>query len=244
MRSLVKAEFYKQKHSFTNKAALVAPVMVLMLVLLLTGGVDNSFSSGAWNWWYFLFLPATLAICCYQVVWKDKKINYHSVFSLPVKPIKIWMGKILLCCLYLFVGNVILGIGSIIGGFILGTYISVSMNISAIIVLTLVYMWEIPLFLLLSAKGGLFASVGTGVAMAIVGVILAPTRFWWTFISAMPIRAMCPVIAVMPNGLPVEVSSYYLDYSCLLIIIPVTLVAFLLLSFGTGKWFSKREERK
>lgn len=243
MKTLVKAEYLKQKHSFTNKAEIVAPLLVLIMVLVLTGGAYNAFSPGAWNWWYTLFLPGTLAICCHQVVQKDKKRKYHTVFTLPTSSKKIWISKILLCSIYLFVGNIVLGIGSIIGGLLMGTYISITMNIMAILVLTVTYLWEIPLFLFLSAKAGMFASVCAGLVMAIVGTVFAPTKLWWALLSSMPMRAMCPVITVMPNGLPVEAGSYFMNYSTLLIIIPVTLATFIILSVLTAKWFSKREEK-
>lgn len=243
MRTLIKAEYLKQKHSFTNKAEIVAPILVLIMVLVLTGGAYNAFSPGAWNWWYTMFLPGTLAICCHQIVQKDKKKKYHTVFTLPLSTKKIWISKIMLGSIYLFIGNVVLGIGSIIGGLLMGTYISVTMNILAVFVLTLTYLWEIPVYMFLSAKAGMFASVCTGIVMAIVGTVFAPTKLWWALIFAMPMRAMCPVITVMPNGLPVEAGSYFLDYSCLRIILPVTLIAFLVCSFLTAGWFSKREEK-
>ena len=131
MKQLIKAEYLKQKKTLTTKIPFIAPLIVLAMSYILTGGMFKAFAPGAWNWWYTLFLPGTLAIICNQIVSKDKKRKYHNIFTLSIAPEKIWIAKMIVCASYLFLANVIVCIGAISGGFLFGTYITVSANIIA-----------------------------------------------------------------------------------------------------------------
>ena len=241
MKQLIKAEYLKQKKTLTTKIPFIAPLIVLAMSYMLTGGMYKAFAPGAWNWWYTLFLPGTLAIICNQIVSKDKKRKYHNIFTLSIAPEKIWIAKMIVCASYLFLANVIVCIGAISGGFLFGTYITVSANIVAAFVLTITYLWEIPLFMLLSAKFGMFASVSSSVVLAVIGTVLAPCKIWYVIFPSIPARAMCPILTVLPNGLPAEEGSRLITETNLFPAVGITVGLFLLLTFVSAKFFQNRE---
>lgn len=244
MRGLVKAELLKIKGTSTKKIPVIVPIIVLAMVVILTGGAYNAFAPGAWNWWYTLFLEGSISLICYQMINREKKKKYHTVFQMNINPEKIWISKIIVCAICMLVGNLIVGLGAIAGGIILGSYISVTSNVLAVIVLTTTSLWMIPCLMFLAAKFGLFACVFGSIFLSLAGVIFfAPGKLWWAFIPAIPIRMMCPILTVLPNGLPVPEGSALMSYSVVLPGIAITVPLFIVLTIVTAKWFGKREER-
>ena len=51
MWSLTKTEHLKLKHTIGSKLPVVTPAITLLLVLSLTGGIENALPAGTWNWW-------------------------------------------------------------------------------------------------------------------------------------------------------------------------------------------------
>ena len=115
-------------------------------MLGLTGGLEDAFPAGAWNWWYGTLLPGTLAVMCYLSIAKDKKNHYYNLKSLFISGKKLILGKILYIGLGLFTANIIIFVGATIGGAIFGTTIPVSGAVAAIALLTISYLWEIPVY--------------------------------------------------------------------------------------------------
>lgn len=74
MKSIIKAEHLKYQHTFGRILPVIAPMVTLLLVLALTGGLENAFPAGAWNWWYATLLPGMLAIMCYLSIAKEKPV--------------------------------------------------------------------------------------------------------------------------------------------------------------------------
>lgn len=90
----------------------------------------------------------------------------------------------------------------------MGTTISVLGGLSAVFLLTIAYLWEIPFFLFLSAKFGMFVSVFAGAILSVSGIItVSDSSFWWLYHAAVPVRLMCPALGLLPNGLPVPMGS-------------------------------------
>ena len=159
MGSIIKADDLQFKRTFGKLLPVIAPTITLRLVLALTGGLADAFPAGAWNWWYATLLSGTLAVMCYLSVTKDRKNCYYNLKSLPVSGRKLVFGKMIYLALGLFAANVIIFLGAAIGGAIFGSTIPVGGAAIATILLTLSYLWEIPVYLFLSARFGMFADI-------------------------------------------------------------------------------------
>lgn len=242
MVNMIIAEHLKLKHTFGRKVTVVAPVITLLLALVFTAGVENGFPTGAWNWWYVMLLPGMLAVLCYLSVKKDKKMKYYNYLTLPISPQKGWLWKNIYCGLGLVIANYVIFIGTSIGGYFLGTTISTFHGFFGAGLLSIAYLWEIPLLLFLCARFGMFVSIFTSIALAVCGTVtLADTSLWWTFPPSIPIRLMCPVLGILPNGLPVPMDSTLSHSNVILPGLILSLIWFLGLTFLTSRWFQNME---
>lgn len=242
MENIIRAERLKLNHSFGNKLPIVAPIITLFITLLLTGGLQEAFPAGAWNWWYIILLPGMLAILCYLDIQKDKKLNFHNILSSHLPGGKVWMGKVIYCSFGLQLSNLIVFLGTLIGGAGFGTTITPLGGLISAALLSITYLWEIPLFLFLSAKFGMFASVFSCMVLSIGGTMtLADKTIWWVCPSSIPIRLMCPTLQRLPNGLPVPAGSELLSTSVILPGVLISLIWFLLLAVLTTRWFDRLE---
>lgn len=242
MWQLVRMEQLKLHHTFGRKLPILAPALTLVLALVLTSGYNNTFPAGAWNWWYIMLLPGMLAILSYLNVKKDKKAGYYNLLSTPVPREKSWFGKIFYCAGGLLLANLLIFLGTWAGGAVFGTTISFGEGLWGAVLLALTYLWEIPLCLFLNVRFGVFTGVFTSMALAVLGVaFLADTGLWWVCPSSIPIRLMCPVLGILPNGLLVPQGSPLLLPDVILPGITLSLLWFLILAVGTARWFRKME---
>lgn len=240
MIAIICAERLKLKHSFGGKIHLIAPTVNLLLTLLLTDGKQNDFAAGAWNWWYTMLLPGMLSVVCFLVVRKDSKLKYCAIRSLNIPLEKSWIGKIIYCSIALLASNFIIFFGTILAK---GT-ISVWGGFSGAILLSISCLWEIPLFLFLSARLGIFGSIFTAMFLSVSGVVtLADSTYWWAFAPSIPIRLMCPVLLLLPNGLPIPVGSELLNANVILPGILLSLLWFFALAAITAFWFGRWEAK-
>ncbi len=258
MRELIKAEQLKLKYTFGGKISLISPCTLLVLAFLLTGGRKEDFSAGAWNWWYALFLSGTLSTACYLSVKKDGRLRYHNMRMFPVLPRKCWMAKIFSCAFGLLFSNAVIYLGILLGGILSGgalpggalsggalwgTAVSGFGGLSAAVLLTVGFLWEIPVFLFLSARFGMFLSIFAGVILSVSGIVtVSDTSFWWLYPAAVPVRLMCPVLGIMPNGLPVPAESELLGTDVILPGVLLSLMWFVIFCIVTSLWFGRWED--
>ena len=69
---------------------------------------------------------------------------------------------------------------------------------------------------------------------------LADTTLWWVFPMAIPVRLMCPVLGILPNGLPVPNGSGLWDSGVLIPGMLLSLAWFLVLTVLTCAWFQRK----
>lgn len=135
----------------------------------------------------------------------------------------------------------IIFVGTWIAGDFFGTSISVMGGFLGFVLLTVTYLWEIPLYMLLSSRFGMFTSVFSCVVLTIGSVVaIANSRLWWVFPSAIPIRLMCPVLGIMPNGLLVPEGSKLLDTGVIFPGILLSLVWLAIMFRLTILWFERK----
>lgn len=241
---LLKAEYLKQKHTFTSFLVVAAPLFTILAALLLTipSGNMSFFSVSAFNWWYVLMLPGTMAVFSHQLVREDQKIRYANHLSLSVSLTGGWMGKICYGACFLLCTNLLFFLGVLLSATVFGTLIPFADGFYAVLCLSIAYLWEIPLCLFLSARYGMFCSIFCGLLLPSVGTAAcAATCFWWIFPGSIPIRLMCPLLGIQPNGLLVPQESVLSDAGVILPGLLLSLVWFAGIAVFTAFWFRKIE---
>jgi len=241
MVNYLKSEFLKQKHRFTIKLIWLSSFITIFLVILLMGG--RFFMEGAFNWWYTMILPGTLSMIVSLNVSEEKRHNHHGLFAVSISKKKLWISQLLMNTILLFFANLIFFIIISIVAAILGVKIKFFNSFVAIFVLFLTFSWQIPLFMFISEKIGSFFSIILSLFCNMgFGIFFAATKLWYVPF-AIPSRLMCPIIKVLPNGLPLEESSHLGDASVIFIGIMITVTLYFILALITGIWFNYKEVR-
>lgn len=242
MISIVKAERLKWKKTFIPKLVWLAPIVAILLPALLMGG--NYFQKGAYNWWYTMLLPGALTICCALAVEKDAKLKYHSILAMPIDLKKIWFGKILACSAWLLLISLIFLAGITAGGILFGNSFSFINSLTGSLLIFITFLWQIPLCLFLAAKLGTYMAIFINIVGNLAGMIaFADGEFWNSVPYAITARLICPILEILPNGLPVPEGSPLLSMSVIVPGVVIALVWFALISFFTARWFQKREAK-
>lgn len=240
MLKMIEAEHIKSRHTFGKYLPVIFPILAVLLAYCLMRG--NMMPEGTWNWWYAMLLPGMLAVLCHLGMTKEKKMHYFNLYCLSIPISKYLMGKMIYWGICLLSANFVVFIGTWIGGELFGSTIPIMGGFYGFILLSVTYLWEIPLYMLLSSRFGMFTSILSCMILTIGSVVaLAHSDLWWVCPSAIPIRLMCPVLGVMPNGLLAPEGSKLLDTSVIFPGILISLVWFVLLSRFTILWFERKE---
>ena len=239
MLKMIKAEHIKSRHTLGIYLPVIFPILAVLLAYCLMYG--NMMPEGTWNWWYAMLLPGMLAILCYLGMVKEKKMRYFNLYCLPIPISKYLMGKMIYLGLCLLIANFVIFIGTWIAGNLFGSTISVMGGFWGFVLLTVTYLWEIPLYMLLSSRFGMFTSIFSCMVLTIGSVVaIAHSKLWWVLPSAIPIRLMCPILGILPNGLLAPEGSRLLDTSVIFPGMLISLVWFALMSRLTILWFEKK----
>lgn len=239
MTGYIKAEMLKRKNSFGNKLLIGLPFIALGLSLCI---INVSYAYGtAYNWWYTLFLPFLFLYVISSAVKSDQKWNFHNLLAVAVDKKRVWYAKIAVSTLHLFLANMFFSVILILFQIAIPSDISINSQLPAALLLTVTLAWQIPVFMLLTEKAGLFASLFIGIFCNIgCSVFLSETEFWW-IPFAIPSRLMCVMLRVRPNGLFLDSSDALTGSWCLVPGILITVALYVLFSYGTARIFEKKE---
>lgn len=225
MLSIVHAEHLKMRHTFGRILPAVSALMTLLLVLSFSGG--QYFAVSAWNWWYTMMMPGMLAVLCYLGMKREKKMHCFHLFSSHISPAACLTGKMVYYAAGLCLGNMLLFSGTWAAAACWGTYIPMTDGLAAVVLLSVCYLWEIPFFMMAGARFGIFVSIFSCMVLTLGGTaFLAGTDLWWLCPAAVPVRMMCPVLGILPNGLLVPADSPLRDTGVILPGIAVCLAWF------------------
>ena len=112
----------------------------------------------------------------------------------------------------------------------------------ASVLLVITNIWQVPFCFFLAKKFGFIASIVVNAVLGIVlGILLADGSMWIYCPYSWGIRLMVPVMRILPNGIPTEVSNPMILNTSLLVPCILSICLFTLLTFITAKWFSKQE---
>jgi len=236
MIEIIKAEIQKSKRTSMHKFVIMTPLITLFLPFLWGGG-----QNGAYNWWYTLFLPGMLAIISSQTIAREKKLSYKGLFFYPRDKGLFWLGKIIHVGILLIISSLVFMVGIIGLGLISEPSIGVGANLLATIVLVIVFLFEIPMSLFLSAKFNTFVAILFNLFMTVFGVISFGTKlFSIVYPYAIVPALMVPILHILPNGLPISGDSQFLNVNIPRGLVVNSLV-FLLLTVLTMLWFKNKE---
>lgn len=243
MRKYIVSEWLKSKRSFVMKLPILMPALTVILALFMMNG--NYARELAYNWWYLLFLPFTVAYVAGHLVSADRKKNFHGLWGIVQEKKKSGYAKVAVGGLLVVGANVVfvmlialLGIQTVSG-------IGLGENLLAGVLLTVTFVWQIPLFMLITMKTNTMISVVLSVFCNFgIACLCAVGSFWWVPF-AIPARLMCHVLGILPNGLMAEAGAYagVLEggFSIVLSGVLIAAVLCVVVTGVLGKAFDRRE---
>ncbi len=251
MSSYLKAENLKLKRTMTKKLVLIFPIITLFFGVM--SGVY--YQLNAFNWWYMMMLPGSIALLCALVNQKEeKKIKYMAVLSMPINLKKVWASKVMLIAMYVLFSCILLSLGvgivgkyilpRIISGFALNLIVSIpSINaITAAIIIAITSLWQIPFCLFLAKKFGFFVPVILNVAVGIgLNSMMAVKSMWWLCPYSWTSRLMCPMLGILPNGQMPGAKDPMLNPGAIPVGIVLSIILFIVLLTATSHWFKNQE---
>ena len=241
MFSIIRAEHEKTAKSINRILVWAFPVMTLVLAFLLTAGMSDAYAESVWNWWYTLLLPGMLAILCYLSMGKERKTKYYHLMTLPIRKKKLILGKIIYLGCLILAANILIFAGAVLGDRLLTTSVPLGGAAAAIVMLTIVQLWEIPVFLFLSERFGMVVELLICLFMTVGGTIFSQTGKWYLLVSAIPMRVMTPLLHILPNGLKAEAGDPFLNGNVILLGVGLSLIWFVILTVLFLNWFENRE---
>ena len=243
----LKAEHLKHKRTFTRKLIILAPLVTAIMNIF----APLWYQINSYNWWYILLYPGFLTLICVLVEQRDNgKLKYRSILSLPVSLNRVCSAKIEIASIYVVLGNLIFLMLNILGGFgILTIYkipftIDIWQAVSGTICIVITSLWEIPLCLMLSKKVGIFITVILNVgAGSVLGTFVANTFLWIICPYSWVPHLMISVLGILPNGEPVANQGITMSFLTIILMLCISLLLFVILSYVAGRCFNKQEER-
>ena len=250
-KSYFLAEKLKYRHSFLKGLVVLMPLISVFLAAWLTHAF---FAVDSYNWWYMGLYPGLIGILCGIIGGKDRRKNNFTIWSLPCSMKRIWDAKVLvgavmsaaavLCTIALtvFVGKAMENILHI--NFIISP--SLKMQLAAGLVMWLTTLWQIPFCLFLSQKMGMFLMLLLHMAGSLILSAAISLKPWFAlFPGAITARLMCPILGILPNGLPavegqMTYSGELMGMQNLLVGVPAALLWFLLFWWGSRTYYERQ----
>ncbi|SHO47660.1 lantibiotic immunity ABC transporter MutE/EpiE family permease subunit [Anaerocolumna xylanovorans] len=239
MADYFKAELLKQKHSFNNIIIWLIPVINIIISMILMG--PQFIQTASYNWWYVLFLPFTFTYISASIIKKERKYNFHGLFGITQNKMQLWLVKVGTATVYLFLSCLIFSLFTLLCGVTINQQIPVINNLAASAVLFLTFAWQIPFLMFITLKLNMFISVIVSIFCSLFLACIYGAGSWWWIPFAIPVRLMCPIIKVLPNGLLMEADSPLGHSNVILPGIIITVILYLAVTAVTAKLFEKQE---
>lgn len=249
--SALRSEALKFRHAAPLRLAVV---MALPFALLgAASGFDGYLSFSAWNYWYALLMPVTIALVTGCVAGADARLRNRALLGVAPKLGLTWWAKALLCLGYSLLSNLIVftiyAAGLIASGFDASALpAALTTMLACALALAALSAWMIPAGLFLTARAGMLAGIFAPLALQLVG------GFAW---SVIPLPQLFPpsatvvvptaFIPVLPSGEPLMADAALggaLAASPALTLagIAVGVGAFLALTAAGSAWLKRSEE--
>ena len=251
MLNLIQSESLKYRRSFSKKLAAAAPLFFILFAGVTRTQVTSQMNQWrlqldmVFNWWPMLFIPLGVALLCALGESREKKAGgYRSLLANNISIPLFYLSKIAVLALWLLLTSAILVAAVLVTGLILGLGtppVGTILEASALVWVTSLGL--IPIELFCAVWKGTAASVIVGIAGSVVGV-LAASKSYWAFVPwSWPVRLMCPVVGVHPNGGMLEANDPLWNANVIPVGIAASLGFLIVTATITALWFSKREVR-
>ena len=245
----LRAEALKSRHAAPVRLAIA---MALPMPLLGAMPYHGHQSFSAWNYWYALFLPVTLALVTGCVAQADARTRMRAVRSLGTPPARSWWAKALWCLALLALSNLIVFGIHLVGSAFTAQGLTAAGTLTMLgcaLVNTVTEAWMIPAGLALTVRAGMLAGIFCPLAVALVG------GFAW---SVIPLPQLFPpaaamvipttFIPVLPSGEPLAADmalggALAADGVLTVAGLVVCTVVFVVLTAAGAAWFTTSEER-
>lgn len=189
-----------------------------------------------------MFLPGLIAILSAMVIDRDKNLGYKGVFLFPRDKALFWIGKTIYLSLLIVVSSLVFVLGIGIMGFLDTPVISLQANLFGSFILVLTVLFELPICMFLADRFNLFVAAVLNLVMVMVYVVAFQTSSILQFSPyGVGVALMCPILHILPNGLPVPPGSPLLINDGLIIPVLGCLALFLALTGLTALAFRSRE---
>lgn len=247
MKEYFMSENLKIKNTFLKKLIWLMPLITMAITYLLE---SSAFQCGAYNSWYVIIIPGAASLTLALLGKIDDKMKQKAVLSLPVDLKKVWIAKVLVGIKIIFISSAIIFIGTQLYPIFVGDEskrtISFLAGLFAVLMITIAYAWQVPLYLFLQKKINLFATVMISIFVNFFSSIIAVKSFWFVNPFCYTARTMCPILKILPNGLSAQPGSKtftpeILELWSVPFSIVVSLVLLIIFILITAKWYAKQE---
>lgn len=250
----LKAEALKHKHTSMLKLSILMPVVCAVMAAVLT---HVYFAVDGYNWWYMMMYTGFIALSGGMIVGKEKKMKNRAILALPCDMGRIWDAKVLYGILASGAAMVLLMILVIVISFLLEHVLNVIFiirpslfsQLEAGVLLWLSFCWQIPWCLILAQMlGRTFMFLVHFIFYNVMAIFLSLSPIYMLFPGAIGARMMCPVLGILPNGLPVQSGEMtfaprLMDSSSIPIGMAASVLWFLLL-WGVGRIYYERRMKR
>lgn len=250
MIRVIQSEYIKLKRTFAKRLAIIGPMLFILLAipqkLFMTSGYSrpwNHLLIQVFNWWSTIFISLGIALFAALIQLQEKRAgNYGNLRIHSLSPLLIWNSKIIVISVYNLISTIIFTITIVILGKLTAhgeiPWIKI---LTGSFILWLTSLTIIPLQIWIATWKGTVASISMGFIGIIIGVIAAAKSYWVFIPWSWPIRLMCPIIGVHPNGLPLNTGDPLLNTSVIPVGICISIISFITFNILTGLWFNTRE---
>lgn len=245
-----KSEWVKNRHTMAARVFWMIPLLSMLLALTFCGLNARYYQMNQFNWWYTTLLPLLLLLCVTSLGKRERAVKNRAIGVLPVNLKKVWAVKVGYCAGILTLSCVIIfAAEEVVSRFLPGEgvrAISGKAAFTGAILMVLLSLWQIPFWLFLELKMKNVVVLVLGLAANTVAGIGGALHTWWlcdpfSYVN----RVMCPVLKILPNGLPAEPGNqgYFegvLDGTVIWQGVFCAAVLFFVLFFATMRWYERR----
>ena len=244
----MKAENLKNRHTVAAKLFWIVPLFSIVIAVIFSGQDSRYYQMNQYNWWYTTFFPMLLLLSTAFAGQRERKMKNRAMGALPVDMKRLWSAKIFYSLKTLVIAALsIYFVQEVISRLLLSggsREISSLAGLMAAVLWIGLSLWQIPLWLFVNQWLGFAAGILLGMVCNIgLGILGAPINWWllnpFSYIS----RLMCPVLKILPNGLPAEPGSQtffpgVLDASVIPLGLGISLALFLAVWALTAGWYA------
>ncbi|MDN5326290.1 MAG: lantibiotic transport system permease protein [Moorella sp. (in: firmicutes)] len=250
MIGIIQSEYLKYKRTFSRRLITSGPLFFILIALLQKLFIPDGFIKTwqlllgqVYNWWPVVFIPMGTALFATLVQLQEKKAgDYRNLHTRNVSLPALWTAKVLVMAMHTGLATAVLILATVISGlFTAEGNIPWFKILAGGFILWISSLDLIPLQLWVAVKKGAFASMAVGLAGLVAGVLAAPESYWIFVPWSRPIRLMCPIIGVHPNGILLEPGDPLLNPSVILPGIAAAIVSLTIFTALTAIWFNRRE---